>query len=442
MIRHKNKKIIIFISLSLILFSPLVIPFISFAEIESPTLDWEVPLSCWDFDILGENSEGKLIIAQHKEDYSRTISKFDSDGTETLNTTIPRYYGYGPLNGSDWSLSLRRIEKSIIFENTTTAVCVIENITVNALDKDFNEFSGNISVEDFQVERCLYDNQILTLNGNLYYCDNIMEYNSDLEIWEYAGKTYIYKKKVEFITKTNGEQTYNELVTTNLWNISFSDLRFMTTAYETTNGNTFMYTSNSADEIYELFLLDSNTGETKWVKSFDKRSQNLCHVADKILILYYEGERQHSPMILEIYDENKNKIWDHKVAINNDRLYLGGLKSKGDKIIYVKYDQSTENGTIDYGIYVLNDKGILQTQLEWMNIDALLLFSIRETYVEAENSFYFAKWDNPIVPGMKFYKYSFEEITKVGNPVSFLLVLFTLSLVSVIRLKTKKIGKL
>jgi len=429
MISNKNNRILVFTAMCLILCSSLIVPYLSLAEIESPTKDWENQLNCWQISIIGTNTEGKLIVVQHKEDYSRTISKFDSEGTETHITSISRYGAYSTINSSDWIFGLTLIETDIV-----------ENITINALNKDFNEFSGNISNEDLNCESAISDSYILTSDNHLYICDNVMEYNSDEENWEYTGITYIYKKKIEFITSTIGEQTHIELRTSDIWNISFLERRWIECVSNAENDNIFLYISNLSENIYELLLLDANTGETKWVKQFDNQIELCSASSKKMLIVYYEGERYYSPLIFEMYDENKEKIWEHRVAINNDILSIGGLRSNGDKIIFAIYDQSTENNTVDYGIYILNDRGILQTQLEWTDTDEYIRL-ITDLFVEDEN-FYYSKFENPLVCNTKLYKYSFEEITKTGNSVSILIVLFTLAIVSVIKLRQKKIKKI
>ncbi|MEE9410175.1 MAG: hypothetical protein V3V41_04545 [Candidatus Heimdallarchaeota archaeon] len=425
----KTKK---FFSSVLIIF--LLILFVSTlnvkAKISTPTQDWELPLGLYA-TILGFDKEDNLITMN-----SSNASKISADGTVVYSKNLytdwwaknfeDEWIGYESIakNDSDWIFWFFALPLS-------SGLCKLD---LEAFDDDFYHTSIILSESDSSIENNFdcYDSYFFTEQNSLYVSN--LQYNYtwpfDPHLYPhiYLNKTYLQKYHL-FVEDFSPGYLF---ICENSWNSSYNPSGRVSNLVETEDGNVFVQTAT------ELFLFDSNTGEEKWVRNFEHTIINLKVLDNKALISYYEGEKFNSTYIFELYDKSGKKLWVHKLKLEYAQQAIGMFDSYGSKICFIRNEYSDYNYSLKTrGIYVLDNKGILQTKLLWDYEKYDYFFGIKAGITDSNNSFYYIMYNVSAETENSLNKYSYK-VSKIGSFTSIGSVITSLCLLVVLRKKKKR----
>ncbi|NPD87682.1 MAG: hypothetical protein HGN29_03105 [Asgard group archaeon] len=193
----------------------------------------------------------------------------------------------------------------------------------------------------------------------------------------------------------------------------------------------------------DLYILDSQTGLQKNRKTFDKEANYFASLDEGILVAYWENLPNNSSYVFEYYDYNCKRLWKEEIETEFASQYLALIQTKGLHFVYQRVERGEDKELMDYGAYVYNSKGVLQTQIiyDYSTHDFYTKgwFYYLDIMPSLDNSVYFIMKNDTAENPYTLNKYTYTEVKGIDG-FSFISSIFSGIIVVIMVKKIKRKG--
>jgi len=407
---------------------------ITAAKSSSPILKWIAPLGDISANIIGFDSEGNLLVFHNGPgDIREVMTKFSPNGEVLLNSTggfvlLDTDEFELCINGSDW-----------IFVADLSCPAGYCHLDLYIFDNFFNKTVDGIHLDNLGYSYEGYFDIYCLSNKNYFYHFNyINAYNDSVHEVSWTGEAYIQKYYFEVILEDFYGFTDYALSGNMILNESFVPEGKAIHMFENNNNLVIVTTS-------ELYILDAFNAVVKNHKSLDHEVDCCSALDNGVLISYWDSSPYNSDYIFEFYDYNCNRLWLKEFPLLYDEQNIWNIEANEKYFSFQRRENDENRDIFNYGIYVYNSKGILQTELfhnlAKYDFDTKGWFYYTDVMLSKETQFYCAMNNDSAESFSSIFAYSFVEISKTNGYSISLMGISLLLLYYIYRKNRKKYTK-